>query len=78
VRRGALGTSVLSPPPSGRSYSVSGFEFDLLPLSASMADPEMVQGENAGEKSVGLINGDAHHLSFTTPWPTLSLFQELR
>ncbi|KAJ7774570.1 amino acid permease-domain-containing protein [Mycena maculata] len=43
----------------GRSYSVSGFEFDLLPLSASVADPEMVQGENAGEKSIGLVNGIA-------------------
>ncbi|KAJ6596927.1 L-methionine transporter [Mycena vulgaris] len=43
----------------GRSYSVSGFEFDLLPLSASVADPEMVQGESAGEKSIGLVNGIA-------------------
>jgi hypothetical protein len=42
---------------SGRSYSVSGFEFDLLPLSASVADPEIIQGENAGEKSIGLVNG---------------------
>ncbi|KAJ7452382.1 L-methionine transporter [Mycena galericulata] len=43
----------------GRSYSVSGFEFDLLPLSASVADPEMVQGESAGEKNLGLVNGIA-------------------
>ncbi|KAJ7905540.1 L-methionine transporter [Mycena olivaceomarginata] len=43
----------------GRSYSVSGFEFDLLPLSASVADPEIIQGENAGEKSIGLVNGIA-------------------
>ncbi|KAJ7632655.1 L-methionine transporter [Roridomyces roridus] len=47
------------PPPragrSGRSYSVSGFEVDLLPLSASVTDPDMVQ--NAGEKSIGLVNG---------------------
>ncbi|KAF8212202.1 amino acid transporter [Mycena galopus ATCC 62051] len=38
----------------GRSYSISGFEFDLLPLSASVADPELVQGENAG---IALIVG---------------------
>ncbi|KAJ7285797.1 L-methionine transporter [Mycena rebaudengoi] len=43
----------------GRSYSVSGFEFDLLPLSASVADPDMVQGEGTGEKSIGLVNGIA-------------------
>ncbi|KAJ7172437.1 L-methionine transporter [Mycena filopes] len=43
----------------GRSYSVSGFEFDLLPLSASVADPELMQGENGGEKSIGLVNGVA-------------------
>ncbi|KAF7294914.1 L-methionine transporter [Mycena indigotica] len=43
----------------GRSYSVSGFEFDLLPLSASIGDPEIMQTEHAGEKSVGLVNGIA-------------------
>jgi hypothetical protein len=43
---------------SGRSYSVSGFEFDLLPLSASVADPDLVQGEGTGEKSIGLVNGE--------------------
>ncbi|KAK7019353.1 putative L-methionine transporter, partial [Favolaschia claudopus] len=44
----------------GRSYSVSGFEFDLLPLSASVADPDVaINGENAGEKSIGLVNGIA-------------------
>ncbi|KAJ6630836.1 L-methionine transporter [Mycena sp. CBHHK59/15] len=53
----------LDEPPSrfgrGRSYSMSGFEFDLLPLSASVADPEIVHGENPGEKSIGLVNGIA-------------------
>ncbi|KAJ7097894.1 L-methionine transporter [Mycena belliarum] len=47
---------------STRAHSISGFggfEFDLLPLSASLADPEMVQGENAGEKNLGLVNGIA-------------------
>lgn len=52
-------------PFSGRSYSVSGFEFDLLPLSASVADPEMVQGESAGEKSIGLVNGEQYPRSST-------------
>lgn len=43
---------------SGRSYSVSGFEFDLLPLTASMADTEIVQGSHGGEKNIGLLNGE--------------------
>ncbi|KAJ7063329.1 amino acid permease-domain-containing protein [Mycena amicta] len=42
-----------------RSYSVSGFEFDLLPLSASIGDPEILEAEHAGEKSIGLVNGIA-------------------
>lgn len=42
----------------GRSYSVSGFDFqhDLLPLTASLSDPETKRGE-AVEKSIGLFNG---------------------
>ncbi|KAF8625777.1 hypothetical protein AX15_005169 [Amanita polypyramis BW_CC] len=44
----------------GRSYSVSGFEFqrDLLPLSSSVTEPDIVRGEG-GDKSVTLINGIA-------------------
>ena len=41
-----------------RSYSFSGFEFqrDLLPLSASISEPETVQGESV-QKNLGLLNG---------------------
>ncbi|KAF8163330.1 L-methionine transporter [Crassisporium funariophilum] len=44
----------------GRSYSVSGFDFqrDLLPLSASVTDPGNIHGEGS-EKSIGLMNGIA-------------------
>lgn len=44
----------------GRSYSGSGFEFqhDLLPLSTSLTDPDIVH-RTSSEKSVGLINGIA-------------------
>ncbi|KIK57784.1 hypothetical protein GYMLUDRAFT_45973 [Collybiopsis luxurians FD-317 M1] len=43
-----------------RSFSMSGFEFhqDLLPLSSSLTDPDMVHGEH-GEKNVSLVNGIA-------------------
>lgn len=42
----------------GRSYSVSGFDFqnDLLPLSASLSEPESVSAESK-EKHIGLVNG---------------------
>lgn len=42
----------------GRSYSISGFDFqhDLLPLSASLSEPESMHGEST-EKSLGLVNG---------------------
>ncbi|KAF8654208.1 hypothetical protein AX16_003734 [Volvariella volvacea WC 439] len=42
----------------GRSYSVSGFDFqhDLLPLSTSLTDPDIVRGDTH-EKNMGLING---------------------
>ena len=42
----------------GRSYSVSGFDFenDLLPLSASLSEREDVRAESR-EKHIGLLNG---------------------
>ncbi len=45
-------------PFRGRSYSVSGFDFqrDLLPLSASVSEPEDVHLES-NEKRLGLVNG---------------------
>ncbi|KAF9013851.1 L-methionine transporter [Cyathus striatus] len=44
----------------GRSYSMSGFEFqqDLLPLSASVTDPGIVASD-AAEKNISLLNGVA-------------------
>lgn len=41
-----------------RSFSGShfGFERDLLPLSASLSEPEEVRSVS-GEKTIGLING---------------------
>ncbi|TFK42551.1 L-methionine transporter [Crucibulum laeve] len=47
-------------PARGRSYSMSGFEFqhDLLPLSASVTDPGVLNGESS-EKNIGLVNGIA-------------------
>jgi hypothetical protein len=56
---------------------VSGFEFDLLPLSASVADPELVQGENAGEKNIGLFNGDTRFFVFYQDANTSCSFQVL-
>ena len=42
----------------GRSYSVSGFDFqnDLLPLTASLSESESVPLESK-EKHIGLVNG---------------------
>ena len=42
----------------GRSYSMSGFDFqaDLLPLSASLSEPDR-GSEVGGEKSISLLNG---------------------
>jgi hypothetical protein len=42
----------------GRSLSESGFRFerDLLPLSASLSEPEEVRSA-IGEKNIGVING---------------------
>ncbi|KAI9070380.1 amino acid transporter [Trametes sanguinea] len=47
-------------PGRPRSYSVSGFDFqhDLLPLSASLSEPEEIHPE-AHEKRLGLVNGIA-------------------
>ncbi|KDQ33322.1 hypothetical protein PLEOSDRAFT_1110514 [Pleurotus ostreatus PC15] len=49
----------MSPRQRGRSYSISGFDFqqDLLPLTSSLSDPEAVIHAEAGEKNLGLING---------------------
>ncbi|TBU65740.1 L-methionine transporter [Dichomitus squalens] len=49
-----------SRPFRGRSYSVTGFDFqhDLLPLSASVSEPEDVHLES-NEKRLGLVNGIA-------------------
>lgn len=43
----------------GRSYSISGFDFqaDLLPLSASLSEPDR-GSEAGGEKSISLLNGE--------------------
>jgi hypothetical protein len=42
----------------GRSFSGSnfGFERDLLPLSASLSEPDEVRSAS-GEKNIGLVNG---------------------
>lgn len=45
----------------GRSYSVSGFDFqrDLLPLSASLSEPD--NSREPRDKHIGLINGIPHN-----------------
>jgi hypothetical protein len=45
-------------PNRSRSFSISslGFERDLLPLSASLSEPDEVRGI-IREKNIGLING---------------------
>jgi hypothetical protein len=52
----------------GRSYSISGFDFqhDLLPLSASLSEPEGMHGEST-EKSLGLVNGMCSRGVFIIP-----------
>ncbi|KAI0341556.1 amino acid transporter [Trametopsis cervina] len=56
------GPLLAETPRSGRdrSYSVSGFDFqnDLLPLSASLSEPDSVAAESR-EKHIGLVNGIA-------------------
>jgi hypothetical protein len=51
-----------------RSFSISGFGFerDLLPLSASLSEPDEIRGV-IGEKSIGLINGKPEHASLLNP-----------
>lgn len=46
-----------APRSRARAYSVSGFDFqrDLLPLSASISEPDVQRGP--GEKNIGLVNG---------------------
>jgi hypothetical protein len=41
----------------GRSYSVSGFNFqqDLIPLTASLTEPEILR--DGSDKNIGLLNG---------------------
>ena len=55
------GPLLAETPRAGRSrsYSVSGFDFqnDLLPLSASLSEPESVAAESK-EKHIGLVNGE--------------------
>lgn len=55
------GPSLVDSPrhARGRSYSVSGFDFqhDLLPLSASVSEPDRTQAESS-EKHIGLFNGE--------------------
>lgn len=53
-----LSDGPIAPPSRGRSFSVSGFNFqhDLLPLSTSLSDPDNAHDEN-GEKSISLVNG---------------------
>ena len=45
-------------PTRGRSYSVSGFDFqnDLLPLSSSLSEPDDGRAESR-EKNISLANG---------------------
>ena len=46
------------PGSRARSYSLSGFDFqhDLLPLSASVSNPDGIISESGG-KDIGLVNG---------------------
>ncbi|KAJ4463242.1 hypothetical protein C8J55DRAFT_567786 [Lentinula edodes] len=41
-----------------RSFSMRRFDFDLIPLSTSLTDPDMVHGEH-GENNISLLNGIA-------------------
>ncbi|OJT15721.1 b(0,+)-type amino acid transporter 1 [Trametes pubescens] len=51
-------------PLRPRSYSVSGFDFqhDLLPLSASLSEPDQIHPESH-EKRLGLVNANAFGLT---------------
>ncbi|KAJ3787827.1 amino acid permease-domain-containing protein [Lentinula aff. detonsa] len=51
----------LAEPPHhnrNRSFSMRSFDFDLLPLTTSLTDPDMANGEH-GEKNISLLNGIA-------------------
>ncbi|KAI6128263.1 amino acid permease-domain-containing protein [Pisolithus croceorrhizus] len=58
LRNLELSDGPVVPSERHRSFSLSGFDFqrDLLPLSASLSEPDTAQGE-AVEKSIGLIQG---------------------
>ncbi|PPR08085.1 hypothetical protein CVT24_010546 [Panaeolus cyanescens] len=54
------GPAPINSRTRGRSYSVSGFDFqqDLLPLSASVSDPSTLTA-SVQEKNISLVNGIA-------------------
>ncbi|KAI6045787.1 amino acid permease-domain-containing protein [Pisolithus marmoratus] len=58
LRNLELSDGPMAPSERGRSISFSGFDFqqDLLPLSASLSEPDGVRGETV-EKSIGLVQG---------------------
>jgi hypothetical protein len=45
-----------------RSYSISGFDFqhDLLPLTASVSEPDTTMFGEIGEKDITLLHGKLH------------------
>jgi len=57
LSEGPLGADHVRPR-RGRSYSSTGFDFqlDLLPLSASLSEPDTSRTDG-GEKSISLLNG---------------------
>lgn len=58
LRNLELSDGPMTPGGARSSYSFSGFDFrqDLLPLSASLSEPDTLHGGGA-EKSIGLIQG---------------------
>lgn len=58
------GPLLVEPSRRGRSYSVSGFDFqrDLLPLSASLSEPDNLR--EGKDKHIGLINGKPATFSY--------------
>jgi hypothetical protein len=50
-------------PSRGRSYSISGFNFqhDLIPLTASLSEPDTLH--DGTEKNINLLNGKLSSLS---------------
>lgn len=55
----------------GRSYSMSGFAFesDLLPLTASEAEPEELRSMSHEKKDINLVNGE-HSSAFLKYTPS--------